>query len=827
MKFASRQKAKYVDVRADSFSGCLRLTIGLVVVFTVVSMLQLSPRLAYATGATDPPNAPTTAWRDGSFQMDVSQVVGRSDVILLRPGRMHEESMPLGNGRLGIGVWSQDGYTAQINREDTLPKRLSPGQIVLPGLNKLASAADYHGRLDLYNGEFVESGGGMTATTWVDDSVDVMVVDVKGADPEAEQTAELKLWIPRKPEVIVDGKNAALAETWRDTTELGSTGLTFGSMAAVTADGRDVRAEAVGPLAVRIRFRPNPDGSFRLFVASPEWQGGHAFAVSAAMFDQARSLGSKEHCAWWNHLWASVDLMRLSSADHTAEYFENLRVIDMFTTVAESRDRFPGSQAGIGDLFSSYEDDHYWGPSAWWHWNLRMQVSANLGAGLAAFNEPYFNLYNDNLENIALWTRGHMGGRPGVCIPETLRFNGAGYENEYWLKSQGISCSEDSRPYYNARTISTGAEVALWVWQQYQFTDDRAFLESHYDLMRDAARFLLAYAKRDSAGKLYTWPSNAHESNWDVRNPTTDVSAMHALFPVVMKAANTLNIDGDLVKELRTDIALLPELPERNPDEAALLKRGESDEHAIIANSYTPDAIKHNEENIGLEPVWPFALIGDDGPMHELAVRTYLNRPNKFKADWSADPVQAARLGLASEVRTGLIELTETYQAAPSGLAQFKGRSEFYVEQVGVVADALQNALVQDYDDLLRIAPAWPKDWSGDGSVSIAHGARVYVQVFNGQVVTVGVRAGAAQDLRIRNPWKGRSVQIIDAASKAVVRQSSDPVLTFPTEAGKAYLLGPSGSEAASLPFAPVTGAVATQPKRLGPRTIGLEAAAQ
>jgi hypothetical protein len=46
-------------------------------------------------------------------------------------------------------------------------------------------------------------------------------------------------------------------------------------------------------------------------------------------------------------------------------------------------------------------------------------------------------------------------------------------------------------------------------------------------------------------------------------------------------------------------------------------------------------------------------------------------------------------------------------------------------------------------------------------------------------------------------------------------------------EAGKAYLLEPSGSEAASMPFAPVTGAPATQPKRLGPRTIGLQAAAQ
>src|ERR1700692_314209 len=58
MKFASRQKAEYVDVRADSFNGCLRLTMGLVVVFTVASILWLSPRLAHAAGATVTPSGP-------------------------------------------------------------------------------------------------------------------------------------------------------------------------------------------------------------------------------------------------------------------------------------------------------------------------------------------------------------------------------------------------------------------------------------------------------------------------------------------------------------------------------------------------------------------------------------------------------------------------------------------------------------------------------------------------------------------------------------------------------------------------------------------------
>jgi alpha-L-fucosidase 2 len=801
--------------------------IPVLVSLSLVFTLGNSPHVALGASLQKHGNEPTTGWKDGAFNIDVRQVVGRSDIVLQRPGLKREEAMPIGNGRLGLGVWAEECYTAQLNRQDTLPQRMSPGQIVLPGLCKLTSAADFSGRLDLYNGEFVERGGGMSATTYVDDELDVMVVEVKGANPNVPQTAELRLWPPRKPEVDVEGKLGALAETWRDTNELGATGLTFGSLAGISADGEDVHVEPVGERVVRVTFRPHPDGSFKIFVASPTWQGGDAVASTSALIEQAKQRGSEGHRKWWNNLWASIDLMQLSSSDHVAEYFENLRIIDLFTTVAESRDRFPGSQAGIGDLFSSYKDSHYWGPSSYWHWNLRMQVSANLGAGLASYNEPYFNLYNDNLDNIARWTRDHMGGRPGICIPETLRFNGQGFENEFWLKFQGISCSEDSRPYYNARTISTGAEVGLWVWQQYQFTDSREFLETHYKLMRDAARFLLAYAKHDPAGRLYTYPSNAHETNWDSRSPTTDVSAMRAFFPVVIKAAETLQIDQDLVKELQAAVRTLPELPLRNPDQTELLKEGESQEWSIIANSYTPDALKHNDENIGLEPVWPYSLIGDDGPLHEVGVRTYRNRPNKHQADWSADPVQAARLGLAQDMKTALIELTKTYQAAPSGLAQFTVPSEFYVEQVGVVADALQNALVQDYDDLLRIAPAWPKDWNANGAVSIAHQATVYVQVRSGQITTVGIKAGDANDLKMRTPWPGRGVTVVDAKTKAVVKRSTDSVFTIQMQPGASYLVSPSDNANTSLPFASVSGAPATAPKRLGNRTIGLEAGQQ
>ena len=111
----------------------------------------------------------------------------------------------------------------------------------------------------------------------------------------------------------------------------------------------------------------------------------------------ASKLSPDDHRKAWHAFWARAYLMKLSSPDGVAEYFENLRIIDLYTAAGESADLFPGSQAGIGDLYSSIRDTHQWGPSAYWHFNLRMQVAANLGAGVPELNQSYFRLYRENL----------------------------------------------------------------------------------------------------------------------------------------------------------------------------------------------------------------------------------------------------------------------------------------------------------------------------------------------------------------------------------------------------------------------------------------------
>jgi len=795
-------------------TALLPRAVGHIVLISSLAVLAAAPLIGQTKEAT-------TAWQDGRFHVDTKSVVGSSDIILQRPNLLPRELMPLGNGRLGAAVWAQDGYTAQLNRGDTFPHRLSPGQLVIPGLQRLTQASDYSARLDLYDGEFQEQGGGMSAVTYVAEKLDALVVEVKGADPKSLQTVELRLWSPRKPQVLQKGNIGVLAETWVDNEEAGASGETFGSLSAVTVDGTDLHVEQDG-LAIKVSFHPRADGSFRVLAGAPHWRGGDALSTASELLAGVEKLSSSEHRTWWNQYWERVGLIQVSSHDQTAEYLNNLRTIDLYTAAAESRDKLPGAQAGIGDLFSSIRDEHQWGPSAYWHWNLRMQVSANLGAGVLDLNDSYFNLYRENLNAVLAWTKKHMGGRVGICVPETMRFNGQGFENETWISAAAINCGEDSKPYYNARTISTGAEVSLWIWQQFLFTDDLNFLRENYPVMREAARFYLAYGTHSADGSLHTFPSNAHETKWDVHDPTTDVSAMQALFPAVIEAAALLKIDDEVVEQVKKDVPKLSPLARISLASPDVLAAPDADgKDIVIAASSDPAAPSHNSENIGLEPVWPYGLIGDEGPLHALGVRTFLNRPQKNEADWSADPVQAARLGLAEDFKSSALALTERYQIYPSGLATLVG-PEFYVEQIGVVADAIQTALVQDYDGLIRVSPAWPKDWNADGTVFVQHRDRVHVQIHDGELITVGIDAGSASPLKIRNPWPGESVEVINARTSAVVvPASSARVLQFSPKASTSYLIRPS-SRKGSLRFEPVSGARAVAPKSLGSRTIGI-----
>jgi alpha-L-fucosidase 2 len=779
------------------------------------------------TGATaqSVPQKITTAWQHGHFHVDTAGVIHRSDIVLERPNRDASQAMPLGNGRLGVAVWSAEGLTAQLNRADTLPDRLSPGQVVIPGLSVLTDSADYSGRLDLYDGEMREQGGGMKATIWVEAATDTLVIDVTGADPDKPQSVQLRLWSPRAPRADASGATALLSQAWIDNRNPGASGRHFGSLAAVTVAGRNVIATVTNELSVAISFKPSADGHFRILVASPHYDGTSDALAAARSALISPSAGA--HRLWWHNYWNRAAAIKVTSEDGAGDYMENLRDIYLFAAAAERGVEYPGTQAGVADMLSSARDEHRWDSSAFWHWNLRMQVAANIGAGLPDLNGPYFNLYREDLPAIESWTRDHMNGRQGACIPETMRFNGPGieYESSWKPISLAHDCDLGWTPYFNARTLSTGAEVSLWIWQQYLATNDRAFLARNYPVIAASARFLLDYEKPGPDGLLHTSPSNAHETQWDVTDPTTDIAAASALYPVTIEAAKLLGRDSELVRELQSAIPKIPPLPRTQLSGARTLLPASADTEGqdVIAESYLPGAKNHNGENIGLEPVWPYDLIGDTSPLFALARRTYEHRSFKAVADWSFDPIQAARLDMGNEVGSTLVTVTEHSQHTVNGFANWDEKyGEFYVEETGIVADALQEALVQDYDGLIRIAPAIPAGWDFDGSVFVRGRTKVDVQVRNGVVTTAVIESPITQPLRVRNPWPRQPVDIISGTGGTVVRAGSGSVLSFRAVAGASYRLVQHTSSAEHEEFAPVSGNPANLPKRLGTVQIGI-----
>jgi hypothetical protein len=497
-------------------------------------------------------------------------------------------------------------------------------------------------------------------------------------------------------------------------------------------------------------------------------------------------------------------------------------------------------------MFAYDQDQQDWYPAGYWLWNLRGQIAANLSSGNYSLNLPIFSMYLNDLTNIKSWTTAQMGGLTGACVPETMRFNGNGYYNG-GSNSSNASCAIASSPSYNAEDITSGAELALWIWQQYQDTGSTSFLQTYYPLMEQAAEFLLAYQKVGSDGFLHA-VANAHETQWAVQDPTTDLAADQALFPAVVSAATLLNTDSSLVSSLktaegeiepyaRTDAATHDQLLNAQPTTASATASVDAGGTDVIADSFQPSATIHNGENIGLEPVWPYGVIGDSTTVNgdnltALADRTYNSRPNVNNPDWSFDAVDAARLDMPSQVSSDLVAITESYQSYISGLGNLSSGTtgdEPYIEQSSTVAVAMDEALATDYDGTLRIAPAWPSGWNAAGTVYIQGGSKVDVQVEGGVITTAAIQAGTTQTMTVRNPWgSGQQAEVVNGSTGAVVvATTTAATFSVPVTAGSSYLIEQPSAPTTSLTFAQVTGVQATAAKHLGGKVqIGLDPAA-
>ena len=394
--------------------------------------------LAALLATSGPPAAAapgTTAWQNGTFVVDTPNLVRRSDVVLGRANAAPAESMPLGNGALGAAVWAANGFTAQLNRTDTFPDRKSPGSAGDPG----PVPDDQCGRLQ------------RPARPVRRDAAPVRRRDDDDRVRSRGHPATRRRRHRRRPEHHADRPGQSVERPCRrphvrrarsprspkpgwTTAATGASGRTFGSLAGVTAGGRNVVASAPNRPTAQVSFQPNTDGSFRVSSAAPTWTGGDSIATTNSVLNGATTRPQAEvrgaHLQWWHDYGQSAGLIKVTSADGTGDYIENLRTLYLYSRCrAEQGRAYPARRPASPTCSPSRRTGATGSRPATGSGTCACRSRRTCPPAYRAQRPGVPALYRDNLGAITTWTQQHMPGRQGICVPETMRFNGNGTYN--------------------------------------------------------------------------------------------------------------------------------------------------------------------------------------------------------------------------------------------------------------------------------------------------------------------------------------------------------------------------------------------------------------
>jgi len=177
-----------------------------------------------------------------------------------------------------------------------------------------------------------------------------------------------------------------------------------------------------------------------------------------------------------------------------------------------------------------------WGSKYTTNINLEMNYWPTEILNLSALNEPLFNKIKGLSKTGAETAKAYYNARGWVLHHNT----------DLWNATAPINASD------HGIWVSGGAWLSQHLWEHYQFSKDRKFLETEaYPLMKQAALFFEDFLVKDpKTGWLISTPSNSPENGGLVAGSTMDHQIIRSLFKNCIAASEVLNVDEDFRKSL-------------------------------------------------------------------------------------------------------------------------------------------------------------------------------------------------------------------------------------------------------------------------------------
>jgi alpha-L-fucosidase 2 len=766
-----------------------------------------------ATGPGPASAAPTdAAFNAGTGALDVNygSYLSKHDIVYNRPNTNPLHGLTVGNGKTGAMVWNQNGTSMQVSGVDLAEQSTyAAGNLNLftsPQID--TSYSTFQQRLSLYDGTLTTKyDSNRTVTVFGAPNSEVMGIHVDDTRPGVSSIGlDLSLWDMNTVQNIADVPNLT---TWRTvSTFADSTGVglsrgqadpnNFGYTFAATVEGAAYTSQAVN--GTRVRLNITPSSSYTIwFTAASRINSPSLNSVQQAknQLAAAKSTGYSStlnsYKNWWHAFWAKSFVQYGGSADN--DYLENAYYLFTYMIAAGGYGNYP--LHFINGNFRATQDNSKWS-NGYWYWNQRDVYNSFYGSNHPELMRTFNNLYARNLPALKSYTQTRYG-TDSLWVPETMGWDG---------NARGTVGSDYVNDIY-----STGTEAAYNMYLYYRYTNDANYLRDvAYPFMRESVRFYQNRLSRNGS-QYYMASSNSHETYWDVRNAITDLAAVRLLFPLTIQVSTQLGLDSGLRAGWQDVVNNLAPYQVQNG--------------AYLPHD-PPISQTRNNENVALELVWPYDQTGIGYADTQTAINTWNVRPHPYGNVWSNDHVHAARLGLGPQAQAGMKTMLQKYQNYPNGMTN---NTNGVYEYVGIHLDAMNESLMQSYNDKIRVFPAIPSDSNFVGKFTLLakDGFLVSSEREAQETKYVGIRSQYGKQARVVNPWGTQQIRVRRTSDNAIITTVSAAEVTFATAANTTYVVERVAKPLTSYAATTLTGSANQGVKTLSgtASTLGLGAAGQ
>ena len=695
----------------------------------------------------------------GLSSTELAAAVSSNDVVWDEPGRSSVDSMPIGNGDIGLNIWTEqngdvvfyigktDAWTENPNKTTGLAKvgkvRISTSPCLFAGTNHFEQA------LHLYDGEMTIRGENGEIRLWVDANAPVIHAESKSSKPtvltvsldpyraagssmltNACTNNSSQFMQPTmdelKPDYHAEGFKDRLAWCHFDgaTNGLGKPTIPevvnwgFGAL----VQGRNMTASGTGTLI----SESSVDHELAIKVASGkagsdnEWieQVLHA---AASKFPAVDAKQWQAHADWWHSFWDRSYLFVEGTPD--ARKVTQGYALQRFKTACAGRGAWPvkfnGSLfvidwpsvsfgkdkvTGVETIRPVSADYRAWGGQYWFQ-NTRAMYWPRLKAGDYDIMKPLFRMYLGEIRNNEATVK-QLYNHEGSYVAET---------SPHWGALPNLVGKKNGA--YTDYYFTPVLEISTMMLDYYDHTQDKAFLkETLLPFANLGLTFFSSHFPRDKEGKLLLSPDNAIEMYWMVNNPLPDIAGLH----YVLSRLKQLPED-ETTSEMRKSWLeleeILPPLPVADKNGKKVIYPYDT----LLNQPYdgvTKTGVKaHNSENPELYAIYPFRLYGlpELGKADlQVARDTYEARTQKGLHCWGQDPMDCAYLGLTDEAQKLVIHDLTNQDKRQKFLA-FWDRGHDYApdEDIGGNGEqTLQLMLMQTEGKKILLLPAWPQDWN-------------------------------------------------------------------------------------------------------------------